>query len=218
MVLAKRDGVMQETLSITRALVELKTLKNRVAKKTTDLRPLAILVGDKLPKDLKSKEDFIKSAKADYQSIRDLTTRRAKIKSAIVQSNAVTRVKVGGEELTVAEAIERKTAIESEKFLLMTLSRAYSDEVKAIEHHNDGLKTQLLKLLEATYSKSEATISKDDHDKVAVPFYANNEAKLLDPLELRILIQNLEEEIVQFESEVDVILAESNARTDITLT
>lgn len=208
---------MKETLSITKALVELKTLNKRIEKKTLQLDPIAVSTGDKLPERIKSRQDFVDKAKADFQSIRDLISRRAQIKSAVVQSNALTKVTIAGKALTVAEAIERKSSIESEKALQRQLAARFTEGIDQVENFNQSLKGQLLKLLEATYSKSEAQISKDDHDKVAVPFFKNNEAKIIDPLDAKKLQEDLDEKISAFEDEVDVALSESNARTDITL-
>lgn len=208
---------MNETLSITKALVELKTLNKRIEKKTLQLDPVAVSTGDKLPERIKSRKDFEEKAKADFQSIRDLIARRAQIKSAVVQSNALTKVTIAGETLTVAEAIERKSSIESEKALQRQLASRFAEGIDQVEDYNQSLKGQLLKLLEATYSKSEAQISKDDHDKVAIPFFKNNEAKIIDPLDAKKLQEDLDEKISAFEDEVDVVLSESNARTDISI-
>ncbi len=208
---------MTETLSITKALVELKTLAKRIEKKTLELDPVAVLKGEKLPERIKSRRDFEEKARADYQSILDLNTRRARIKSAIAQANALTRVSIAGESLTVAEAIERKSSIAFEKALQSSLAAKLEEGVGTVERYNATLKLQLLKLLEATYSKSEAQISKEDHDKVALPFFKNNEARLMDPLGAKEVHEKLDEKILAFEAEVDVALAESNARTDITL-
>lgn len=208
---------MNETLSITKALVELKTLNKRIEKKTLQLDPIAVSTGDKLPERIKSRKDFEEKAKADFQSIRDLIARRAQIKSAVVQSNALTKVTIAGETLTVAEAIERKSSIESEKALQRQLASRFAEGIDQVEDYNQSLKGQLLKLLEATYSKSEAQISKDDHDKVAIPFFKNNEAKIIDPLDAKKLQEDLDEKISAFEDEVDVVLSESNARTDISI-
>ena len=49
----------------------------------------------------------------------DLISRRNKIKSAIIMSNAKTVVEVAGKQMTVAEAIDKKSSIEYEKELLI---------------------------------------------------------------------------------------------------
>jgi molybdopterin synthase catalytic subunit len=60
---------------------------------------------------------FANNSKADYQSINDLITRRNRLKSAIILSNATTKVKIGDTVLTVAEVIERKQSLKYYKTL-----------------------------------------------------------------------------------------------------
>ena len=55
----------------------------------------------------------------------------------------------------------------------------------------------------------------DEYDAVAKPFLLNNEAKIVDPLDVKKLIETLEDGINAFEQEVDIALTESNARTEI---
>jgi len=205
----------KETLTLTRALVELKMLGKRISANVEKFDPVVIQRGGKLPEGVKSTDEFAKSAKANFQSVQDLMVRRGKIKSALVNANAVTKIEINGVEMTIAEAIERKSSICQEKELLEYLKLKYADAINSIERENKAMKGQLLKLLEATYSKSEAEISKEDHDKVAIPFKENNEAKLVDPLELKGVIQELEESIDAFETEVDVALSEINAQVEI---
>ena len=58
-----------------------------------------------------NEEEFKKRTTSDFQSLNDLIKRRNQVKNAIVSSNAVTKVTVGGQTMTVAEAIEYKTII-----------------------------------------------------------------------------------------------------------
>lgn len=206
-----------ETISLTRALVELKMIDKKLQAKTLKLLPVAIMKGGRLPEEIKSKAEFDNKVKADYQSIRDLTKRRRNIKSALVNANATTRVKIADEEMTIAEAIERKASIDYEKNLLRNLAQKYSQSLDKIEEDNRAMKGQLLKLLEATYSKSETELGKDDYNKVATPFKENNESSLLDPLGIKAEMDKLEQTIHDFETEVDVVISEANARTEITI-
>lgn len=204
-----------EKISITRALIELKTLEKRISKTLENLQPVTIVTGNKLEPGIAGKEDFEKSVKASYQSLSALVERKRKIKSAVVRSNAITEIAVAGEIMTVAEAIERKNSIEIEKNIRKNLAAKYSEKIRFIENHNNNIQNQLFKLLQATYSKPEAEISKEDYDRIAIPFKENNEAKLLDPLVIKEKLQDIEKQIDLFESEVDIALTESNARTEI---
>jgi len=203
------------TISIARALIELKTLEKRIDKKLHELEPVSILTGNKLELGIESKEAFEKEAKASYQSLIALIEYKRKIKSAIVKSNAVTFVEIAGVKMTVAEAIERKSSIGIEKEIKKTLAKKYTDKLKIVENHNNNIQNQLYKLLQATYSKPETEISKEDYDKIAIPFKENNDATLINPLNINKTLKELDEAISEFESEVDIALTESNARTEV---
>ncbi|OQX21723.1 MAG: hypothetical protein BWK80_32505 [Desulfobacteraceae bacterium IS3] len=204
-----------ENISVSRALVELKTLEKRIEKTLNDLQPVTVMIGTRLEAGISDREEFEKSVTSSYQSLMALVARKRKIKSAVVKSNAMTTVNVSGEIMTVAEAIERKNSIGIEKNIRKHLAAKYSENINKIENHNGQIHNQLLQLLKATYSKSETEISAEDYDKISKPFRENNEAKLLDPLEIEKKMRALEEKIDMFESEVDIALTESNARTEI---
>ncbi len=204
-----------EKISITRALVELKTLEKRIFKTLRNLQPVTVLTGNKPEAGITGKEDFEKTVKASYQSLTALIERKRKIKSAVVRSNAVTEISVAGERMTVAEAIERKNSIEIDKNIRKDLATKYSEKIRTIEKHNNNIQNQLFRLLEATYSKPEAEIAQEDYDRIAVPFKENNEAQLLDPLDIKNTLLEMEKRIDLFESEVDIALTESNSRTEI---
>ncbi|MFB8733012.1 hypothetical protein ACEQPO_01165 [Bacillus sp. SL00103] len=81
-----------------------------------------------------------KKAKADDQSIQALIKRRNAIKSAIVVSNATTTIDVAGVNMTVAEAIERKTSIEYDIRYLRKLKKVYTELVDKAEQTNADVK------------------------------------------------------------------------------
>ncbi len=204
-----------DKISISRALIELKTIEKRIVKTMQSLQPVTMMVGTKLQTGITSRDEFEKNVKSSYQSLLALVERKRAIKSAVVKSNATTVIAVADEKMTVAEAIERKNSIVIEKNIRKDLAAKYSEMVRKVENHNGQIQKQLLQLLQATYSKPETEISKDDYDKISVPFKENNEAKMIDPLSMEKELQSLEEKIDAFESEVDIALTESNARTEI---
>ena len=113
----------KETMNIHKALCELKILDDRIPKIIresmfiTTKKSASKLVGNQ------SVEDFATSVRSNYDKISDLIRRREAIKRAVVLSNAVTRVTVGGAEYTVAEAIELKNhGLDGKKYLRAALS------------------------------------------------------------------------------------------------
>ena len=116
---------MKKRITVTEGLVELKLYGKKINKAVDDGKFVyAVKKSDKQVAHM-SKEEASSKIEASYQSVTDLIKNRNALKSAIVQSNAVTMVKVGDKVMTVAEAIERKSSIEYEKDLLTSLECQY---------------------------------------------------------------------------------------------
>ena len=203
------------TISVSRALVELKMLTKRITAAIEVFRPVTIKVANILPDAKKSLAEFETDTKSDYQKLQAMIVRRNTIKSAIVMSNASRIVKVGVEDMTVAEAIERKASIISSKLLLSCLINLEARAAANINAHNKMAKAQLQQLVEKTLSKEASKIKDDEYEAISGPFMARNEATLVDPIKIEKKISRLRDEIDDFEQNVDIALTESNARTDI---
>ena len=204
-------------MTITRGLAEIKLLDSRIKKQTAE----AVFTDCKNARNkvtaMKHMEEkaLVEKAKADYQSVNDLIERRQKIKSMIMASNSVTRVKIAGGEYTVAEAIDKKSAIEYKKALLQAMKVQRAQATKMATDHNAKLEPQIQALLTANLGAQGKTVSEGDYDMIAKPFKEANELTIIDPLNLAEKIASLEAEIEDFEKEVDFTLSESNSRTEI---
>jgi len=91
------------SLTITRALVELKTLNSRI-NKIVDYTTF-IMYKTKSKNSHYAEDDFRKTATSEFQSFNDLVARRDKIKNAIMMSNMTTMVEIAGKKMTVAHAV-----------------------------------------------------------------------------------------------------------------
>ena len=159
-----------------------------------------------------SLEEYNKKVEGNFNAIIDLIKRREQIKAKIMHSNTITKVNVAGEEMTVAEAIERKNTIEYKKKLL---NRLRSDLQMALDEMEDGniiLLDKLESFLEATLGDNP---SSKEIETVSEMFKEKNELKLYNPINVEKKIEKLEEEIEDFLMEVDFVLSESNSRTTI---
>lgn len=206
-------------ISITRALNTLKLLDSKINKQTGQVQ----FVETKKSKETKVRngmmtvEEFTASVKADFQSVKDLIEQRKKLKSAIVKSNAETMVRIAEVEYSVADAIERKASIEYEKTLLGKLKQNFALATNKIESYNEKLECDIQRMVDNFVGKD----SKDNKDvvetaqKMADNKRDNEKMVFVDPLEIRTLIDKMETEIMEFESEVDLALSEQNARTMI---
>lgn len=203
-------------ISITRALSELKLLDKRINRAINESTFAGFVVGKKVMTGFQNVEEIEKRAKADYQSVNDLISRRNTIKSAIVVSNATTTVEIGGKAMTVAEAIERKTSIQYDYQLLNRMKQAYTKYVNHVENVNEEVKQRLDRHLETLYGK-EGKVKAGENAELIKPFLEENEAKFIDPIKLKDKIEQLESDIEEFETEVDHILSESNTINKITI-
>ena len=197
------------SITITRALVELKTLDKRIEKAQRD----AVFVTYKCEDETNPKHKVTENL---YQKAKDLIEYRKKLKGAVVQSNSTTKVRIGNHEYTVAEAIERKTSINYEKRLLNKMKTQLGDTTKLVERHNQRARETVDQMISQALKngqKVDATKLQEMNDT----FLNGRRAELVDPMNLSDKIQTLEDQIVGFESEVDLILTESNATTFITV-
>lgn len=200
-------------MTITEGLVELKTLDSRIEKA---IAKEFVSVANNSAKGTKAWTDFEESAKANLRSAIDLINERAKIKAAIVKSNAETEVIVAGKKMTVAAAIERKNSIRYEKELLTRLQRNYSTVSATVEVNNAEVNRKLDSLLESLVG-SDKNSSVEEQKRTAEAYIERNGYCIIDPLDIKSVIETVENNITSFEANVDVALSVSNARTTITI-
>lgn len=200
-------------MTIHRALAELKLLDKRIDKQIKGSVPFCVVKKkDEKQVNGMSLEEYNKKVEGNFNAIIDLIKRREQIKAKIMHSNTITKVNVAGEEMTVAEAIERKNTIEYKKKLL---NRLRSDLQMALDEMEDGniiLLDKLESFLEATLGDNP---SSKEIETVSEMFKEKNELKLYNPINIEKKIEKLEEEIEDFLMEVDFVLSESNSKTTI---
>jgi hypothetical protein len=200
------------SLSVTQALAELKLLRRRIDNALED----ATFICLKKKRDLLDVARFSADATASYQSYQDLVSRYNKMKAAIVQSNAITRVTIGDQTYTVADAVERKRSIQMEKSFLATLQSQYEEVQEAMKAHQAQEQARVERLLQVELGKDSKT-SVETIQSLTDMFLAQNKAEIVDPLHLADKISALHRSIEEFETKVDWTLSESNGRTTITL-
>jgi hypothetical protein len=203
-------------ISVHQGLAELKLLEKRIARAIQSPVFAAYAVGKNPVNGFASTEEFEKHVKSSFQSVKDLIERRKAIKSAITKSNALTEIEVGGVIMTVAEALDRKNNIQSDKDLLRKLKQDLAQATAAVERENSKVQARLDSYLLALYG-SEKKVKEADTSATTAAFKEDNEAKLIDPLGLREVIEKLEKEIEDFETQVDFRLSEINTITKITV-
>lgn len=209
-----------ERMSIHKALAEIKVLDNRIIDAITDG---TYCLANKHSND-KIKgvtvDEYKKVMQGCYDKVNDLINRNNAIKKAVTLSNAVTKVKINGVEFTVAEAIWMKNhGIEFKEELRDILKRQYNKaQAEIIAHNGDDLDKRAEQYVIGLYGSKEGKIDTEAFEKTKKEFIKANQYDLVDPISILEKIDQLEEEISKFKSEVDATLSESNAVTEIEIT
>lgn len=208
-----------ETVTIHKALAELKIIGDRIDK--------AISQGVYCKANKHSNEkingvsldEFKKQIQGSWDKVSDLIKRRNAIKRAAVLSNAVTKVKIGEQEMTVAEAIEMKnTGMSFKKNLMNTMNQQYVKALLTIDKENgETLAQKAENYVIGLYGSKEGKTNVDEIEKTRKEFITNNTFELVDPIKIKDKIDELEKEISEFEAEIDSCLSVSNAITEITV-
>lgn len=196
-----------ETISITKALAELKLLDKRIDKQINQ----SIFLGFEI-NGVQNYKGF--QPKENLQSVEDLIKRRESIKSAIMTSNSKTEVNINGIKMTVVQAIEQKETIKYKQKLLQKLISDRNSVRANMQNVNENAQYRLDNLLQASFSK-DAKVKGEEIEAIAKPFLERNAATETDIISIDSAISKLESEIDGFISEVDYVLSESNSLTKI---
>ena len=210
-----------EKMTIHNALAELKTLDARIEKAIRET-PYVLAAKHSAEKiNGMSIADFKTQIKSCYQKATDLIARRDAMKRAVVLSNASTKITIGGNEYTVAEAIEMKNhGIEFKERLLNAMTYAYNDAQNDLSRNSgDSLERKaeqyVLAVIQAQPKDSKMTVDSDAMQSLRKTYIENNTYDLIDPLGVANVIKSLEDEINKFNTEIDAALSCSNALTVI---
>lgn len=209
----------KETMTVHKALCELKTLDARIKKAIES----SVYVFANKHSNAKvsglSVSDYCAEIKSAYQSATDLIARHDAIKRAVVLSNATTKVTVGGNEYTIAEAIEMKNhGIPTQRTLLNKLKndsrRARRD---ADENNGERLEMRADEYIRSLYANADMKNLSDEVKKMRADFLTSQVMEIVDPIKVADEIERLETLINTFTVEIDAALSVSNALTEITV-
>lgn len=208
-----------ETMTVHKALAELKLLDSRIEKAITEG---VYCVANKHSNDKIGGvplDDYIKIMQGGYDKATDLINRQVAIKRAVTLSNAVTKVEISGAEYTRAEAIWMKNhGMEFCKTLMNAMQKHYEKAQMKINLENgSGLEERAEQYVTAIYGQKEGKTNTADIEKVKADFLKSNQYELVDPLRVLDKIEDLEKKINDFMAEVDSALSVSNALTEITI-
>jgi Tfp pilus assembly protein FimV len=206
-----------EKMSVTRALAELKRLDERIQKALNN-QFVDVSVGKGEHKRSANREN-IHVAESRIQSNKDtlmsMFDKRNKIKAAVVKSNALTMVLLGGEVISVAEAIERKRSIELKRQLSVSLKSQFKRVTDIVTTLNEKVDQTIELNLATIYGNDKGKVDPSMYAAIAEPQKAQKEAALIDPAKVQQWIEKLDDEISLIDTELDFLLSEINAKTEI---
>ena len=202
-------------ITVTRALAQIKALNDRIGRGTS-VSFVTTTTGGKHESG-KPEQEVRQQLVANLKSVSDMIKQRAVLKGAVVRSNAVTKVTIGGVEMTVAEAIERKASIMYDKALLNQLAHQLQTQQAKAERANVLMQPRLDQLIQTTVGKERSKVDEAELKAITDMFNKQNRSELVDPCGLTKVIEEMQKEINAFDEEVDFSLSEVNAVTKITV-
>jgi hypothetical protein len=119
--------------------------------------------------------------------------------------------------MSIAEAINYKNLIPVKKSFILHLKDKYTRSKAELERQNTVVDKNVQAILEATFGKENVKVTDSDIESVQKPYLQKNQFHLVDPLNIEKTISQLENEVMEFESEVDSVLSEINAITEIAI-
>jgi len=217
---------MAEKMLITQALDERDLLVKKINEKIAKAKFADTIKNneEKVMGERVSREDFAKAAESAYQQISDLITRYERIDAAIVDSNAKTILETSYGKFTVAGAISLRNRLrgvgsygESADFegqLQKKMENTLSAKLDTIETKNKILQSTAENMRLSILGKD--TKVKDDKPLEVVEAYVReNTTELVDPLDLKAKIAELNDRRMNLLRELDTQIKVSNATTFI---
>ncbi|AFB83926.1 hypothetical protein VPT02_074 [Vibrio phage VPT02] len=202
-------------MTVTKALTEIKKLDKQIAKLVQSGQFILTATRGHVP-GFTTTEDASKAVKANMDKVRALMKRRALIKAKVTASNAATKVTIGGVEMTVAEAIERKASIEMDETLLQVLKQQFNQVTNKQVRHEQMVQSQIDSKVEQVFGNVKKIDANDGTYKaIKEQVEQANKFDIVDPNKLADEIEKLEESIDDFKANVDVELSVANATTEI---
>ena len=208
--------MVHEKMTVHKALAELKTLDDRI--NTANGESVFVRANRHNNTKIfgKTIEEFKADSASSLTSATALINRRNAMKRAVVLSNAVTKVEIGGVEYTVAEAIEMNNhGMENLVDLRDCLREQYSSVKRMVEAENgDKLVKACENYIQATFGTKEK-INNPDIEMAQKVYMTNNTYDIVTGLDIEKVIKELTDRIDAFKAEVDSALSVSNALTVI---
>lgn len=207
----------KETMTITKALSELKILDKRIESEICDTQFCAANKHFQRTLNGKLIADAKKEMQSAYDKITALIDRRNAIKKALTLANATATVTVNDKKMTVAEAIYFKTSgISLEKNLLNEMSSQYDLVTSTLFKNNgDKLAKECEQYITNTFGTKETRTDNAEIEAARQSYIESNTYDIVEGFDIKKAIETLKDKIDKFEAEVDAAITVANATTEI---
>lgn len=208
------------TMSITRALTRAKTIEKQLAR-LVESQYVVTLMKREVDDVSDIFKDNLKMTKSNFDQFNDLFAELNNIKAAVRKSNEVTKVVIGGEELSVADALVYKNTIVYRNNFLDRITRENRNAESRVEQSKISADTKFASVRENLIKNSQGQDVSEDYLKTVLTEEERRLKKAI--VEVKVSgINNVNEyieaerkRIDTFLEEVDYVLSESNATTII---
>lgn len=214
-----------ETMTIHRALAEIKMIEKRLPMLIDNLSLCAIITQAVNKINGKTIDSFKMDAKKDLDTVIDLISRRNAIKAAVAHSNAITKVSLksmNGTDITVAMAIDLKNnAMKFNAMLVNELSDQYIKMIAKFDNLSNTDRVECDNYLRGIFQNIGETSANssgiaENIEVARTNWMKANSHTIIDPCNLKKVIDEYRSHMDSFMSEIDAVLSESNAVTMIT--
>lgn len=177
---------------------------------------IAVKQGAKIrkPNSSYNEKSFIEQANQSYQSVLDIERRILSIKNQIDASNFTTKVKIGDTEMTVQEALNMKRLIELKQNRLYYLKSMKQRAQTDFDAGNEENRRRIEKMSQDQMSNGSSKAG-DAEKEIVESVEKIYKMDFIDPVNLSDEIEKLENEIAEFNNNIDYVLSESNSTTYI---
>lgn len=208
------------TMSITRALTRAKTIEKQLTR-LVESQYVVTLMKREVDDVTDVFKDNLKMTKSNFDQFNDLFAELNNIKAAVRKSNEVTKVVIGGEELTVADALVYKNTIVYRNNFLDHITRENRNAESRVEQSKINADNKFASVRENLIKNSQGQDVSEDYLKTVLTEEERRLKKAI--VEVKVSgINNVNEfieaerkRIDTFIEEVDYVLSESNATTII---
>lgn len=208
------------TMSITRALTRAKTIEKQLAR-LVESQFVVTLMKREVDDVSDVYQDNLKMTQSNFDQFNDLFAELNNIKAAVRKSNEVTKVVIGGEELTVADALVYKNTIVYRNNFLDRITRENRNAESRVEQSKISADTKFASVRENLIKNSQGQDVSEDYLKTVLTEEERRlkkaivEVKVSGIKDVNDYIEAERKRIDTFIEEVDYVLSESNATTII---